>query len=367
MEPEVLVVFWAVVLARFVVPLLIPVFPLPAIIACLVLDAVDQTVFQFFGYDPPGYQSYDKAMDVYYLAVAWVTTLRNWTSPGAVAVARFLFFYRMVGVLLFELLGIRALLLLFPNTFEYFFIAYEAIRTRWDPSRFGLRFWVVVAAVIWIVVKLPQEAWIHVFQLDFTDAVRDVAWFGPLVVVGLLGGCAAFWYLVRPRLDPADHTTRLVAEPLPVEMDEAHERDAWIREHGRVWSGETMEKVVQIGLMSVIFSQILPGLDASVLQVFVGVGLFVVINSAWTILLARHALGRDSLWTTAILRLTFNLVLAVVLEWLLGREGGSMNTGHTVFFVVLLTTMIVLHDRFRPVAGFRFSTSAPRSADAERP
>ena len=28
---------------------------------------------------------------------------------------------------------VRALLLVFPNTFEYFFIAYKAIRTRWSP------------------------------------------------------------------------------------------------------------------------------------------------------------------------------------------------------------------------------------------
>ena len=61
------VVFWAVVLARFGLPLLIPRYPLPAIVGCLVLDGVDQTIFQSFGFDPPFYQSYDKAMDVFYL------------------------------------------------------------------------------------------------------------------------------------------------------------------------------------------------------------------------------------------------------------------------------------------------------------
>ena len=35
-----------VILARLLVPLLIIKYPLPAIIACLVIDAVDQTVFQ---------------------------------------------------------------------------------------------------------------------------------------------------------------------------------------------------------------------------------------------------------------------------------------------------------------------------------
>ena len=65
-------VFIAVVGARFLVPLLIPRYPLPAIIASLALDGYDQTIFQAFGYDPPGYQSYDKAMDVYYLAIAYL-------------------------------------------------------------------------------------------------------------------------------------------------------------------------------------------------------------------------------------------------------------------------------------------------------
>ena len=61
-------------------PLFIPRFPLPAILAALVLDGVDQSIFQTFGYDPPGYQGYDKAMDVFYLSIAYLSTLRNWTT-----------------------------------------------------------------------------------------------------------------------------------------------------------------------------------------------------------------------------------------------------------------------------------------------
>src|SRR3954451_20751412 len=105
------VVFLAVVGARFLVPLLIPRYPLPAIVTALVLDGVDQTIFQWLGFDPPGYQGYDKAMDVYYLAVAYLATMRNWTSLQAVRVARFLYFYRLVGVVAFELTDWRPLLL----------------------------------------------------------------------------------------------------------------------------------------------------------------------------------------------------------------------------------------------------------------
>ena len=79
----------AVVASQFLVPLLIIKYPLPAIIACLVIDAVDQTVFQAVAPDADlsGYQSYDKALDIYYLTIAYISTLRNWTSQFAVSIA----------------------------------------------------------------------------------------------------------------------------------------------------------------------------------------------------------------------------------------------------------------------------------------
>ena len=194
-----ILVFVAVVGARFLLPLTIPRYPLPGIIACLILDGIDQSIFQAFGYDPPGYQSYDKAMDVFYLAIAYLTTLRNWTSRPAYSVGRFLYFYRLVGVVAFELAQLRALLLVFPNTFEYFYIAYETVRTRWNPVRLLFASWVVVAAAIWIFVKLPQEYWIHVAQLDLTDVLTENAWAPPLLVLLLAVLAAILWFVVRPR------------------------------------------------------------------------------------------------------------------------------------------------------------------------
>ncbi|MFN2139240.1 MAG: hypothetical protein ACK2U5_02100 [Candidatus Promineifilaceae bacterium] len=97
-----LIVFWAVVLARVLVPLTIPRYPLPGILAALILDAVDQTIFQALsGFTFAGYQGYDKALDIYYLAIAYIATLRNWTNYTAVRLGRFLFYYRLLGVLLF--------------------------------------------------------------------------------------------------------------------------------------------------------------------------------------------------------------------------------------------------------------------------
>ena len=145
MDAGTTVAFLVVIGARFLVPLFIPRFPLPAILGALVLDGIDQTIFQKLGYDPPGYQGYDKAMDVYYLSIAYLAMLRNWTDLTALTVGRVLFFYRLVGVIAFESTQWRPLLLIFPNTFEYFFIAYEVVRCRWNPTRGSRRYWIVAA------------------------------------------------------------------------------------------------------------------------------------------------------------------------------------------------------------------------------
>ena len=73
-----ILIFWAVVMARFFIPFFIPKYPLPGVIASLFLDAVDQTIFQTFtGLPLEGYQAYDKALDVYYLAITYLSTMRT--------------------------------------------------------------------------------------------------------------------------------------------------------------------------------------------------------------------------------------------------------------------------------------------------
>ena len=100
MTTEATVVFVIVVGLRFLIPLFIPRWPLPAVLACLVLDGIDQS-------DLPGLR----------LRPARVPELRQGDGPvlpvhrlpvvaaeldaelGASGISRFLFFYRMVGVM----------------------------------------------------------------------------------------------------------------------------------------------------------------------------------------------------------------------------------------------------------------------------
>ncbi len=349
-DPVFVSVFGVVLAARFLLPFTIFRWPLPGIVGCLALDAVDQTVFQWFGFDPPFYQGYDKAMDVFYLGVAYIATLRNWTSMPAFGVSRFLFFYRQIGAAAFELTGARALLMVFPNTFEYFFIAHEGIRSRWRATRLTLRGWIVVAAAIWVFVKLPQEYWIHIAQLDFTDALQDVAWFGPVVVGGLAALALAFWLVVRPRLPRPDHGWQIVAPPIPEELDTPAKRGAYMAEHGSVWSQASLEKSVLVGLLLVMYASILPHVPDEPLRLVVWTAAFVLANVAGSLALARRGFASKALARTFALRYAANLVALVLVDRFVY---GSLRMLDVSFFVLAFCALVTAYDMYRPVFELR--------------
>ena len=369
-----LLIFVVVVGLRLFVPLLIPRFPLPAILAALVIDAADQTIFQNnTDLDLTGYQGYDKALDIYYLTIAYLSTLRNWTDPFAFGVARFLWYYRLVGVLLFELFDVRALLIIFPNTFEYFFIAYEVVRLWWNPARLNRRQVIGMAAFIWIFIKLPQEWWIHIAQLDFTDfmkedvfgvststswgtAISENLWFvGLLVVVGIGIGFAVR-KISRDAPAPdwsfnmdVDKTIR------QVELAEVPDRPR------SILSWYMFEKIALVSMVTIIFAQMLPGNDNNILGTVVAVAFVIVANSFVGFRFAQR--GRS--WATTsgefAVMAVVNLVAALVFIALARSGGERLNEAATVFFVLLLSLIVTMFDRYHRVVPEVVFTRRPAS------
>ena len=354
-----LLIFVVVVGLRLFVPLLIPRFPLPAILAALVIDAADQTIFQNnTELDLTGYQGYDKALDIYYLSIAYLSTMRNWTDPFAFGVARFLWYYRLVGVLLFELFDVRALLIIFPNTFEYFFIAYEAVRLWWNPARLNRRQVIVMAAFIWIFIKLPQEWWIHIAQLDFTDfmkedifgvsistswgtAIGENLWFAGL----LIGICIGISFAVRKIWQEA---------PAPdwsftMDVDKTIRQREMAEERNRppsILSWYTFEKIALVSMVTVIFAQLLPENDNNILGTVAAVSFVVVANS----FVGFRFTQRGRSWATTVgefaVMVVVNLGAALVFIALARSGDERLNEAATVFFVLLLTLIVTMFDRY---------------------
>ena len=291
--------------------------------------------------DPlPGYQTYDKALDVYYLAIAYMATMRNWRDPVAFRTSRFLYLYRLVGVTLFELLGWRWLLLVFPNTFEYFFIAYEFVRTRWNPARLGAVAVVGLAAFIWIVIKLPQEWWIHVAQLDFTDFMADHPWMWLV-----LGGRRR-----RRRRGPlrraAAHPTARLA--LHRRRRPPPDRPAGAGRPGTVLVAGAAREGRPAGPD---LGDLLPGAARHPRQQRSGSRSASRCSSSPTPRSARLLRRRGRSWATTAgqfgAMLLINVALVTV-DALVGvRRGDRSPAGNTLFFVLLLSLLIALYDRFR--------------------
>ena len=342
-----------------------PRFPLPAIIFALVLDAADQTIFQrYTNLNLDGYQNYDKALDIFYLTIAFLAVYRNWTNTTAINVARFLWYYRLVGVWLFEVLQERWLLFVFPNTFEYFFIAYVAIGTQWDPRRLTNRAVIGLAAFIWIVIKLPQKWWIHIAQNDFTDFMKETV-FGvdgtdswgtaignrravtiALVVAIALVSAAVVWGLRKaPQRDWSFRVD--VDKPLP-DLDIAD------RPQAPLWLAPPFaEKLLLVGLIAATYSSVL-NVDAPMIRIIIGTSLIIaasVVVSAW---LSRRGTAWSSIGLQWIVLAAVNSVLIGAYSALLGSD---INRSLVFFFGLLLTMIIVLYDRF-------LGERAERSANA---
>ena len=122
----------------------------------------------------PDYQGLDKWLDQVYLACFLIVALR-WVGPAR-TIAIGLYVFRVVGFLAFELTHERAVLLLFPNVFEFWFILVAALGAArvsgWSRARLAL------AIALLTALKEFQEWALHgarlfdsIGALEFVDLV----------------------------------------------------------------------------------------------------------------------------------------------------------------------------------------------------
>lgn len=359
-----LIIFLIVVGLRLIVPLFIPRFPLPAIILCLVIDGMDQTIFQkYTTIDLSGYQSYDKALDIYYLSIAYLSTFKNWTNHAAFQVAQFLFYYRMIGVVLYENFHLGQILFIFPNTFEYFFIFYSVLALRYKMTEFKGKFFVLAAAFIWIFIKLPQEYWIHIAHLDTTDLIR--AFFAEYgnnipVLIGVFAAFAVFigfvlflLYLFIKRLPKPDHKFTFRYEKIKkIEFS----FPSSYKNLMKVYKKQLAEKIIFVSLITVIFASIFPSFNGSNLNIILGVTFVIIANSICSYIILKSKNLSNSLIENFVFMFILNTVIIVVFINIINK---SQEINLTVFGVILflayiLTLITHLYDKYWPYYYTRF-------------
>jgi hypothetical protein len=361
---QVIVIVFA---ARLLVPLFILRYPLPGIVAAMTADLLDGAIFSgLTGAPLEGYQNFDKALDTYYLAITYVAIRRTWADPFALRIATVLWYVRLGGVAAFSITDERALLFIFPATFELFVIYYELVRSRWDPARLSPRHLLNVAVVGWLAVKLPHEYWVHVaqgsttewlktavFNVDPTASRWDAVSANPLAALVLAGSLGAVVVVVREVLrtvHPPDHGVVFDAS--------VHLAASRGRTVGESSSGPASlspaalgEKIVILSLLAVAFAEFLPGVRVSVTQVVLAVSLAVVTAGV----MRPRLSGADgaALHPAAEfggLSLASLPALALTARW----TDASIDFTTTVFYALLFTLFVTLYDRARdpaPAAG----------------
>jgi hypothetical protein len=269
-------------------------------------------------------------------------------------------------VLLFELSHIRALLLLFPNTFEYFFVVYEAVRLRWDPRRLTAAGIIGAAFAIWVFVKVPQEYWIHVAELDATDILERYGFGVPATTgwdtivaanVPLLLGCAGVVVIaiagvrrfVAPLLPPPTGRASFAADGDGAVVSPAVVDRVASRRARRLLDSDLVEKVILTTLVVVIFSRTVPGVDATPAQLTVWVAIIVAANTA----ISEWLLRRDFRWPSVVVQFVAmmgtNSAIVVAADVMLPLGGGSLQRASTLFLLLLVTLIVMLFDRYRPI------------------
>ena len=166
-------------LLRLLIPLTIFKWPLAGGLASAAVDALDTNLVKLFGVEIPNYVSTDKVLDMYYLSIELIVSLR-WTNSWAKKTSIFLYVWRLVGVVAFELTQIRPLLFIFPNLFEHFFIYFVIVKKlKKDTWLITGKRLAVVLFILWLT-KVPQELILHVYQFG-TPVETFVGWVKGLV------------------------------------------------------------------------------------------------------------------------------------------------------------------------------------------
>jgi hypothetical protein len=147
-------------------------WPFAGALVALLADFADLFLMDAIG-GISDYQRLDKLCDLAYIAAFLIVAMR-WSGLER-AISLVLFAYRMIGEVAFELSGERTLLLLFPNVFEFWFVAVAA-RRHYRPDRALTRPQAAIALVILLIGKEAQEYFLHVDRfLDQFSAFGAVA------------------------------------------------------------------------------------------------------------------------------------------------------------------------------------------------
>ena len=164
---------WIVVfVVRLLVPLTLFRWTIFGAFASIVADNLDVVILDFLHVANFGpYNQVDKILDLYYLGIECLISLK-WQNKLARNTSVFLFLYRLVGTILYEITNIRGLLFIFPNLFENFFVFYIIYKSVAKKDRLTSLKAIIIVNLILLIPKEIQEYALHVAEFPVYDWIK---------------------------------------------------------------------------------------------------------------------------------------------------------------------------------------------------
>lgn len=161
-----------VLFLRIFLPLLIIKRPLLGIIVSLVIDAIDVVLIDIIHQGNfANYHHIDKYLDTYYLTIAAGVSL-FWKNKIAKYTSIFLFIYRLIGVIIFEISSLRIFLFAFPNLFENFFIFVLVYKQFFKKEIKNFRELIIILILL-LIPKMIQEYILHFAQVKPWNFIKE--------------------------------------------------------------------------------------------------------------------------------------------------------------------------------------------------
>jgi divalent metal cation (Fe/Co/Zn/Cd) transporter len=193
------------------------------------------------------------------------------------------------------------------------------------------------------------------------EALSENLWvFAILLIVA-----AAIFFAVRwswPKLPKADWTWSFDADAHPEETPPTAPTTDLLPSH---WRHGLVEKIVLVSLISIIFGQMLPNTSVSNLQMATGMAIIIAINAFVSHWLAARGTHWRSILTEFAAMAGINFAVALGLVLLSPSLDGEVELRSLLFFVVLLTLIVTLYDRYRPFYDRRVTAEAEAAAAPE--
>ena len=136
---------------------------------------------------------------------------------------------------------------------------------------------------------------------------------------------------------------------MPVELDDAEKRDRYRPAMWKVLSSRTVEKIALVTLITIVFGAILPNAQATPTQILLGSTVFVVLNSMLGMSLSKRS------WSIQLGVLQFVVVVAanLAIVQVFDVMSSRFEARDATFFVLLLSLVVCLYDRYRPIYEVR--------------